>query len=145
MATRGRCRHRDDGTGASRRVEGGCLGGFGFEEGFAPGRDGRRSFLHSSIPHCSQEATVLVFPLTRKVSLQNFPVTVFIVIGFGNSCITVDESCSDFFFFSSETHYEKSRLWLTCVKAWWLKQVRGCFLSHNLKSDRGTGDPRLLW
>ena len=31
-------------------------------------------------------------PLSQKVSLQNFPVTVFIVIGFGNSCITFSGS-----------------------------------------------------
>ena len=35
--------------------------------------------------------------------------------------LTVDETCSAFF---SEIHYENSRLWLTCVKAWWLKQGR---------------------
>ena len=85
-------------------------------------------------------------PLSQKVSLQNFPVTVFIVIGFGNSCIIFSGSqLMKVVVPFSQKLTEKSRLWLTCVKARWLKQGRGCFLSHNLKSDRGTGDPRLLW
>ena len=78
--------------GAGRRVEGGCLGGFGFEAGSAPGRDGRRCFLYSSSPHCSQEARVLVLPLAQKVNLQNFPVTISIAIGSWNSCVTFSGS-----------------------------------------------------
>ena len=63
---------------------------------------GRKMLLSAQLsPHCSQEERVSVLSLTQKASLQGFTVTVFIVIGFRNSCVifswlTADESYRSF-------------------------------------------------